>query len=502
MLRENYDRFVALLRIHHDIAAALRLLEWDQETYMPAGAIASRARQIGTLAEILHQHQTAPRFLGLMDELSDRIGELSDEEAVDVRETKWRIDRQRALPSDFVRRRSSLHARARAVWVEARKADDFGLLAPFLDEIFRVERELAKIIDAQRPPYDVLLDAYEPGATTAEISDLFVTLGQGLAPLIERVRICAESPGGHMVTALRGNFPVDIQRRLNREVAACLGFDFTRGRLDEAAHPFSTDIGADIRITTRYDEADLSYALYSTIHETGHALYEQGLLPEALGLPRGTSCSLGVHESQSRFWENLIGRSEAFWSYLLPVARNHFPALEDVSLRDVLSAVNEARPSLIRTESDEITYNLHIILRFELERDLIDDRLRVADLPAAWSDGMQRNLGIRPPNDREGVLQDVHWACGALGYFPTYSLGNLYAAQLMEAIEQSVGPCGALVERGDFRPLLDWLRHHIHRQGQRYRAPELVRRATGKKVTAVPLLSHLERRVSWLETRE
>jgi carboxypeptidase Taq len=320
-----------------------------------------------------------------------------------------------------------------------------------------------------------------------------------LLPVVERLRLRLDSRPLRS-EALRGHFPIDAQRRFNDEVAARIGFDFRKGRLDEAVHPFTTSIGDDVRITTRYDEGDLAYAIYSTIHETGHGLYEQGLDPEAWGLPRGHSCSLGVHESQSRLWENQIGRSEAFWSQILPLAQRHFPALDGVPLDSVVLAVNAAGPSFIRTEADEITYNLHIILRFELERALVDGSLDVASLPQAWAEKMRTYLGIRPPDDRQGVLQDVHWASGAIGYFPTYTLGNIYAAQLVRAIEPSAGSLDSLLRTGDFAALLAWLRRHIHRLGQTYRSTELIQRATGGPPTARPLLEHLQQKVSYLES--
>lgn len=465
---------------------------------MPSGALALRARQIGSLSTVLHQHQTEPAFLALVDELAEHIDDLSADQAVDVRETKWRLDRERSLDPALVQRRSALHAEARGVWIEAREKDDFALLAPYLNEIVALEREAAAAIDARRPAYDVLLEAYEPGATTQDLDQLFRTLRDGLQPLIERLRGFADKrPTDH--SALQGHFPIEQQRRLNREIAARLGFDFNRGRLDEAVHPFSIDIGDDLRITTRYDESDLRYALYSTIHECGHGMYDQGLEASALGLPRGTSCSLGVHESQSRLWENLVARSESFWRFLLPLAAEFFPDLGNRSLAAIVRSVNDARPSLIRTEADEITYNMHIILRYELERQLIDGQLRVDDLPAAWREGMLRTLGVVPHNDRDGVLQDVHWSCGAIGYFPTYALGNVYAAQLMETAEAEIGPLGAQIETGQFHELLGWLRTHIHRAGQRHRAPALIERATGKPASPAALLTHLTRRVDWLE---
>ena len=345
----------------------------------------------------------------------------------------------------------------------------------------------------------MLLEAYEPGATTAEIDALFAQLRDGLVPLVER--LTARLSGRPLSTAaLCGDFPIDAQRQFNRAVAERMGFDFTRGRIDEAVHPFTMTIGHDVRLTTRYDAHDLRYSLYSTIHETGHGLYEQGLDAAAYGTPIGQSCSLGIHESQSRLWENQIGRSAPFWRGLLPLARSVFPAMADVSLDSVLLAVNDARPSLIRTEADEITYNLHIILRFELERALLDGSLAVADLPAAWREKMRHYLGIVPPTDRDGVLQDVHWASGAIGYFPTYALGNIYAAQLLRAAEAAIGPLDATLAAGDCRPLLQWLRQCIHRLGQTHRAPALIEAATGYAPTPAPLLAHLEHKLAFLES--
>ena len=492
---DAYTQLVATLREHADLAAALRLLEWDQETFMPAGVLESRARQIGLLASLLHQRQTQPALLDLIDDLAGRVSELDAGQAVDVRETKWRLDRTRCLDTALVRERSALHAEAHGVWIGARRDDSFAALAPFLERIVEIERRVAAAIDSHRDAYDVLLEGYEPGMSVPQIEPILRQLRDGLLPLVERLA----GPAGE-ASALRGEFPIDAQRRFNHALAERLGFDFNRGRLDEAAHPFSTSIGEDIRLTTRYDPHDLRYALYSTIHETGHGLYEQGLDRSALGTPRGEACSLGVHESQSRLWENQVGRSVGFWTYLLPLARAHFPALADESLTAVVRAVNEARPSLIRTESDEITYNLHIVLRYELERALVDGSLQVRDLPAAWGAKMRHYLGVAPETDREGVLQDVHWASGAIGYFPTYSLGNVYAAQLVGAAEDAVGPLDALLAAGEFAALLGWLRQQVHQLGQTFRAPQLIQHATGQLPSPQPLLEHLQRKLALLES--
>ncbi len=496
---DAYRRLVDELRLQADLAASLHLLEWDQETYMPAGVVDCRARQIGTLAALLHQRRTDPGFLGLVDELAADLSRLEPGQAVDVRETKWHLDRKRALETALVRERSILHAQARAVWISARQASDFAAVAPYLQRIVDLERRVAAAIDASRDAYDVLLEGYEPGASTALLEPTFRELRDGLLPLMERLkaRLAAQPLPA---PALCGHFPVDVQRRFSRAVAERLGFSFDKGRLDEAVHPFTTSVGDDVRITTRYNERDLRYALYSTIHEAGHGLYEQGLEPTAWGTPRGTACSLGVHESQSRLWENQVGRSEGFWRQLLPAARAMFPALAGVSSRAVLLAANEARPSLIRTEADEISYNLHIILRFELERALVDGSLSVGDLPDAWRQRMEHYLGVVPQSDRDGVLQDVHWYSGAIGYFPTYTLGNIYAAQLTRAAESALGPLDGLLAEGGFGLLLGWLRDKIHRHGQTFRAPELIAAATGRAATPEPLLAHLGDKIAFLES--
>lgn len=494
---DSYARLVTALRARADLAAALHLLEWDQETFMPSGVLASRSRQIGALATLLHERETDPSFLALVDELAQQLPHLDPAQAVDVRETKRRLDRRRALDAGLVGERATLQAEARGLWIEARRDDDFARVAPALGRIIAIERRVAAAIDATRPPYDVLLEEYEPGASTAILEPIFETLRAGLQPLVERLRARLDAAPPRMPAE---HVPLDAQRRFNRFVAERIGFDFTRGRLDEAAHPFTMEIGEDIRLTTRYDEHDPLYALYSTLHEGGHGLYEQGLDPAAWGLPRGTSCSLGIHESQSRLWENQIGRSPAFWQFLLPHARQAFPTWGDTPMESIVRAVNDARPSLIRTESDEITYNLHIILRFELERALIDDRLSVADLPAAWREKMRWYLGVEPATDREGVLQDVHWFSGAIGYFPTYTLGNIYSAQLLDAAEAALGSIDALVAAGEFATLLGWLHREIHHLGQTYRATDLITRATGHTLSPRFLLRHLAAKVDLLDS--
>ncbi|MBI4515853.1 MAG: carboxypeptidase M32 [Deltaproteobacteria bacterium] len=497
-MAEPFAELINHLREVHDLKGALSLLHWDQETQLPSGATAGRARQIGALAAVVHQRETEPRFLELVDALAAQLDQLEFGQQVDVRETKWRIDRKRRLDTALVRERATLRSEAHAVWVNARSNNDFTALRPYLDRLIAIERRVAAAIDSGRPAYDVLLEGFEPGASSALLAQVFNTLRDGLLPLIARLnQRCERRPVDGR--GLCGAFGLSAQRRFNRMVAERIGFDFARGRLDESAHPFTTEVGDDVRITTRLSKSDLRYGLFSTLHEVGHALYEQGLDATARGTPRATACSMGMHESQSRLWENLVGRSEAFWRWLLPLAVQAFPELRPRRPRAVLLAANEARPSLIRTEADELTYNLHIILRFELEQALIAGELAAADLPAAWEEKMRHFLGVTPASDRDGVLQDVHWAEGLFGYFPTYALGNLYAAQLYEAAQRDFGRLEEGFAAGDFGTLRTWLGERVQRHGQSWRAPELVRRVTGSAPEARPLLAHLTRKLEWLE---
>jgi carboxypeptidase Taq len=366
-----------------------------------------------------------------------------------------------------------------------------------LEKIVRLKREQADALGYPECRYDALLDDFEPGGSTSRIAAVLSALRQRLAPLVAAI---AESGREPNVGILARHYPIDAQRHFGEAAAAAIGFDFRRGRLDVTAHPFCTHLGPnDCRLTTRYDEHHFPGAFFGVLHEAGHGLYEQGLRSDFFGLPPGDSVSLGVHESQSRMWENLVGRSRAFWMHFFPQAQQAFPeALAETSLADFYFAINDVRPSLIRVEADEATYNLHIIIRFELEQALLNDELSVADLPGAWNEKYRQLLGIVPPDDRDGVLQDVHWSAGLIGYFPTYSLGNLFASQFFEAADRDLGGLAAPFARGDFAALLDWLRTKIHRAGRCYTAADLVERVTGKPLSHEPLLAHLRGKFSAL----
>ena len=357
-----------------------------------------------------------------------------------------------------------------------------------MEKTIRLKREQADALGYPECRYDALLDDFEPGGLTSQITGVLSALRQRLAPLVAAI---AESGQRSKIELLTRKYPTDAQQRFGEVAAKRIGFDFNRGRLDVTTHPFCTHLGPnDCRLTTRYDERHFPGAFFGILHEAGHGLYEQGLRPDAFGLPPGDSISLGVHESQSRMWENLVGRSRAFWDYFYPQAQQAFPeALANVPLADFYFAINDVRPSLIRVEADEATYNLHIIIRFELEQALLNDDLSVADLPGAWNEKYGQLLGITPPTDREGVLQDIHWSAGMIGYFPTYSLGNLYASQLFEHADRDLGGLSAQFARGEFAPLLDWLRSKIHQFGRRYTAAEMVQNVTGRLLSHEPLRS-------------
>jgi carboxypeptidase Taq len=376
------------------------------------------------------------------------------------------------------------------MWQEARQKDDFALFRPLLEKMIHLKQQQADALGFEETRYDALLDDYEQGELTANVASVLKRLREQLVPLVAEIAASKRHPD---TAILERQFPTRDQEAFGREAATEIGFDFARGRLDVTAHPFCSTMGPhDARLTTRYDEQFFNTGFFGILHEAGHGLYEQGLRPEQFGLPAGEAISLGIHESQSRMWENLVGRSRAFWQHFYPKAQMNFPsALGDVDLKRFYFAVNEVKPSLIRVEADEATYNLHILVRFELEQSLINDELSVADLPEAWSAKYREALGVVSPTDADGVLQDIHWSAGLIGYFATYSLGNLYASQFFEAAAKDLGDLDAMFARGEFAPLLDWLREKIHSQGQRYTAAELIERVTGRPLEHAPLMRHL-----------
>jgi carboxypeptidase Taq len=418
-------------------------------------------------------------------------GQHDDGARANLRETRRAFDRATKLPSRLVEEIARTTVLAQNAWVEARKKSSYPEFQPWLEKVLVLKREEAACVAVTgQPHYDALLDEFEPDETSANLRVVFEKLRVELVELVGKI---ADSPRKAPVHLLHRHYPIAAQERLSRFAAERIGFDFNSGRLDRSVHPFCSDIGpGDTRMTTRYDENYFGDALFSVLHESGHGLYDQGLPAEHFGTPLGEAVSLGIHESQSRMWENLVGRSRSFWKFMMPQTRETFPdALAGVSEDNWMFAINHVSPSFIRTESDETTYNLHILLRFELEQAMLSGDLNLGDLPAAWNEKMRTYLGITPSNDAEGCLQDIHWSGGAIGYFPTYTLGNLIAAQLFEAANREIPDLQQQFASGQFGALLTWLRERIHRHGKRFTAAELVLRATGSPLSAEPLTRHL-----------
>ncbi len=470
-------------------------LGWDERTQMPAAGAEHRAEQSMLLAGLIHQRWVDPKFGQQLEELTDQLAaEPQSDAGVVVRRLRRQYDKRIKLPQSLVEELAQTAVLGQQAWQEAREKDDFPRFRPLLEKTIDLKRQQADALGYPQHPYDALLDEYEPEELTANVRQVLAGLRDELVPLVAEIQQSGVRPNTQL---LHGNFPVEAQDRFGREAAEAIGFDFARGRLDVTAHPFCTTLGPhDCRITTRYDAGFFNSAFFGILHEAGHGIYEQGLPPEHFGLPLGEAVSLGIHESQSRLWENFVGRSHSFWTRFFPMTQSRFPALANVSIDDFYFAINDVRPSLVRVEADEVTYNLHILIRFELEQALLEGSLVAADLPGAWNEKYRQYLGIAPRNDRDGVLQDVHWSAGLIGYFPTYALGNLYAAQLFAKAAEELGDLDADFARGDFRPLRDWLRSKVHRHGQRYTAAELIVHATGSPLSARPLIEHLRAKMA------
>jgi carboxypeptidase Taq len=473
------------------LASCGSLLNWDESTYMPRQGSAFRGEQMGLLARLGHEMTTAPIVAELLScvESSDLVREPESDAAVNVREIRRSHARAVKVPGALVEELTRVTTLAQQVWRDARKANNFAAFQPILESIVGLLRQKADAIGYENSRYDALLDEYEPGATAAEVTGVFAALRAELVPLIAAIAGSGRKPKRDI---LLREYPIDRQRLFGEGAAAAIGFDFDAGRLDETTHPFCSGIGpGDCRITTRYNVHHFNEAFFGVLHEAGHGLYEQGLPAEHAGTPLGTYCSLGIHESQSRLWENQVGRGQPFWEHFFPRARQVFASLRSVSLDDWLFAINDVQPSFIRVEADEATYNLHIVLRFEIEQALLAGDLSVADLPGAWNERFQKMFGLVVPSDAQGCLQDIHWSLGGLGYFPTYTLGNLYAAQLMNAARRDLPGLEDDFRRGEFARLKGWLNEKVHRPGQRFRAGELCRRVTGQPLDHRPLLSYL-----------
>jgi carboxypeptidase Taq len=490
-----YRSLTGELREAELLSSVNNVLSWDQETMLPSKGTALRADQIALLSGLVHERRTHPRIAEFLAECEGDPELTADPVvAANLREIRRDFERLVRLPSSLVREIAQTTTLAQQAWRGARERSDFAAFAPWLEKVVALSRAKADCYgartDAER--YDQLMGEYEPGVRSEELERVFSALRARLAPLIREIAAAGPPPDSRFH---RTRIPIPAQQAFNARVAESIGFDFQAGRLDTSTHPFCQGIGAgDTRLTTRYQEEDFPEALSSTLHEAGHGLYEQGLpKAEFPGQPLSEAASLGIHESQSRLWENLVGRSRAFWEWALPEVRAAFgDAVGTPSVDEVFRAMNRVRPTLIRVDSDEATYNLHIMLRFDLERALLAGDLAVGDLPEAWNRRMREDLGLEVPDDRRGALQDIHWSMAAIGYFPTYTLGNLFAAQFWEALRRDVPELEARIARGEFGEVLGWLRERIHRHGRRFSASELCERATGRPLSAEPFTAYLE----------
>jgi carboxypeptidase Taq len=490
-----FDQACTTAREAAVLASVEAALGWDERTGMPPKAADYRGEQAAAIAGLLHAKRTDPARGEALAELaaSPLATEGSPQVRAAIRLMAHDYEKQARLPVRLVTELAKTTVDAQQAWAAARADSSWPTLAPWLEKVFALKREQAACQRPDLDPYDSLLDDYEPGGRWPVIAERFTHLRDAIVPL---VRACGEASRRPTDAIMRRHFPLHDQQRFVRTVAERIGFDFQRGRLDTTDHPFCSTLGPDdCRITTRWDEAYLPTALFGVLHEAGHGLYEQGLPREWFGLPPGEAASIGIHESQSRLWENLVGRSPEFWEWCFPVAREAFPAaLTDTTAADVQAALLVVEPSFIRVEADEVTYNLHVMLRFDLERAVVHGDLSVADLPAAWNERFENDFGRRPPTDAEGVLQDIHWSAGLIGYFPTYTLGNVFAAQLMAAATRAIPNLGQQMAAGQLGDLLGWLRKTVHAAGRMQESEPLVERVTGEPVSERWLVESLTSR--------
>lgn len=492
---QAYEMLIRLSRQETVLASCNDLLEWDEEVVMPAKGMTHRAEQMALLAGITHDRATDPRYEELLNtvEGSALVSDPESAAAVNVRELRRGFDKECRMPRRLVEESARVTALASRAWEQARKKNDYKSAAPWLNQVFLIAREEADASGHNGDRYDALLDDYEPGMTSDQLTALFDQIRDGVLPLIDACREKSPPLSNPFSTK---RYRLDRQRSFAESVARTVGFNFDAGRIDLGQNPFCTEIGpGDVRVVLRFHTNDLLQGIFTLLHEIGHALYDQGLDASHYGTPMGSSASASFHESQSRLWENFVGRSAGFWRHFYPQLQSLFNrGLRDVSLEGFMQIINRVEPGLIRIEADEVTYNVHILIRVELERALLSGDLVAADLPGAWAELYQRYLGVTPADDRVGCLQDSHWVEGLIGYFPTYTLGNVYAAQILEAAGRQLGSLDDAFAVGDFNGLREWLRDTIHRHGMRYRSGEIIERITGRTSDPSVLILSLAQR--------
>lgn len=474
----SYDQYKNHLQKLADVNYASAVLQWDQEVYMPVSGAEMRARQLATLSGMAHEMSVEANFGKILEKLQSDAS-LSPIEKRNVQQSWKDYTERKKYTTAFVERMSYTISEAFNAWQEAKDKNDYKIYAPKLEKIIQLKKEEAELLGYKKHPYDALLDQYEPGLTTAEVTIVFDEVKKKLTPFVQNIFAKKKMDDSFMF----GDFDEQKQWDLGIELLEQMGYDFKAGRQDKSSHPFTTSFNSqDVRVTTRVSKNDFHEMIWSTIHEGGHALYEQGLPMEQYGLPCGEAVSLGIHESQSRLWENNVGRSLNYWKANWQKVTSRFPQMKNVSVEDFYKAMNLVKPSLIRTNADELTYHFHIMIRFEMEKAMMEGNINVNDLPDKWNSLYKQFLQIDVPSDKEGILQDIHWSHGSLGYFPTYSLGSFYAAQFYAKAGKEITGLENEIEKGNMQPMLDWLRKNIHLHGKMYSAQELCERITGEKL--------------------
>jgi carboxypeptidase Taq len=470
---------------------AASLVDWDQQCYMPPGGSDARAEQAAVLQKVIHEKFTSDEIGELLDKSAAEAGtDIENDDAALVRATRRDYDLETKVSAALVAEFAKTTSLAHDVWVKARKANDYKQFQPWLEKIVDLCRQIAEHRGYEDHIYDALIHPFEPGMKTAEVDRIFSELRPRLVDLVKMVQ---DSPTKVDASVMTRKYDVENQKEICNDIVSRIGYDFNNGRQDQAPHPFCTNFSnKDVRITTRFDENFLPGSVFASMHEAGHAMYEQGSPDKFEGTPLAGGCSLGFHESQSRMWENQIGRSRQFIDYYFPTLHAKFPeSLGDITAEKFYLAANKVEPSLIRVEADEMTYGLHIMLRFELEKLMVEGKVNFSELPDLWNSKMQEYLGVTPPNDAQGVLQDVHWSSGIIGYFPTYQLGNLISAQLWEKMQAEIPDIYGGIARGEFKAILDWLRKNVHSQGSKFLPGELIQRITGNPIQTEPYFKYL-----------
>ena len=488
-----YSEYKTKMQKIADVKYASAVLQWDQETYLPKKGSEYRGRQIATLTEIAHQQFTDEKLGTLLNELAAK-DDLSDREKKNILLTLEDYNRNKKLSPEFVRHMSETVNKSFHAWIQARKENSFAVFQKPLDEVIQLKKQEADFLGYEHHPYNALMNDYDKGLTVEVTDNLFASLRPLLSAVLEKITDQPQVDNSF----LHQPFDKDQQWKFGIELLKRMHFDFEAGRQDISEHPFTTNFNSkDVRVTTRIDENDFGNMTWSCLHEGGHALYEQGLPAEEYGLPLGEYCSLSIHESQSRLWENCVGRSREFWEHNFPLLRSYFKKqLNDISTEQFYKGINKVQPSLIRTEADELTYHFHVMIRYEIEKLLIEGNIKTTDIPTYWNEHYKKYLGVTVPDDKQGCLQDIHWSHGSFGYFATYSIGSLYAAQLYEAILKGNPSLKNEIKKGNNLPVLTWLKQHIYGYGRYYSSGELCRKATGENLNSQYFIDHVTRKYS------